>query len=76
MGAPTYDLNGKRLVHFAVFKKHIGFYPDPDGIVAFKDKLKEYKTSKGTVLLPLNKHLPLELIREMAEYRVKSQQNK
>jgi len=48
MGVPTYDLNGKWLVHFAAFKKHIGFYSDPDGILAFKNKLKEYKTSKGT----------------------------
>ncbi len=74
MGVPTYDLNGKWLVHFAAFKKHIGFYPDPDGILTFKDKLKEYKTSKGTVQFPLNKPLPMELIREMIEYRVKSQQ--
>lgn len=76
MGVPTYDLNGKWLVHFAAFKKHIGFYPDPDGISAFIDKLKEYKTSKGTVQFPLNKPLPVELIREMIEYRVKSQKNK
>ena len=72
MGIPTYDLNGKWLVHFAAFKKHIGFYPDPDGISAFKDKLVGYKTSKGTVQFPLNKPLPMELIREMVEYRVKS----
>lgn len=74
MGIPTYDLNGKWLVHFAAFKKHIGFYPDPDGILAFQDRLKGYKTSKGTVQFPLNKPLPMELIREIIEYRVKSQQ--
>lgn len=76
MGVPTYDLNGKWLVHFAAFKKHIGFYPDPDVISAFKDRLKDYKTSKGTVQFPLDKPLPMGLIREMIEYRVKSQQIK
>jgi len=30
---PTFDLNGKHLVHFAGFKKHIGFYPVPSAMV-------------------------------------------
>jgi uncharacterized protein YdhG (YjbR/CyaY superfamily) len=34
------------MVHFAGFKKHIGFYPQPEGIAAFKEKLSGYKTSK------------------------------
>ena len=33
---PTFKLNGKNLVHFAAFKNHIGFYPIPSGIEAFK----------------------------------------
>ncbi len=73
MGIPTYDRNGKWLVHFAAFKKHIGFYPDPDGIQAFQDKLAGYKTSKGTVQFPLDQPLPVGLIREMIEYRAKAQ---
>lgn len=73
MRMPTFDLNGKWLVHFAGFEKHIGFYPQPEGIIAFKDKLKEYKTSKGTVQFPLNKPLPTGLIREIVEFRVKEQ---
>lgn len=73
MRMPTYDLNGKWLVHFAGFEKHIGFYPQPEGIVAFKDKLTDYKTSKGAVQFPLDKPLPLELIREIIRYRVENQ---
>lgn len=73
MGIPTYDLNGKWLVHFAAFKKHIGFYPDPDGIRAFQDKLAGYKTSKGAVQFPHDQPLPLGLIREIIEYRAKTQ---
>lgn len=37
MSMPTYDLNGKWLVHFAAYKKHIGFFPQPEGITAFID---------------------------------------
>lgn len=73
MRMPTYDLNGKWLVHFTGFEKHIGFYPQPEGIIAFKDKLKEYKTTKGAVQFPLNKPLPVELIREIIKLRVKEQ---
>jgi len=75
MRMPTYDLNGKWLVHFAGFKKHIGFYPQPEGISAFKEKLSGYKTSKGAVQFPLNKPLPIDLIREIVSFRV-NQQNK
>ena len=70
---PTYDLNGKWLVHFAGFEKHICFYPQPTGIVAFKEKLTNYKTSKGTVQFPLNKPLPTDLIREIVRFRVDEQ---
>lgn len=73
MRIPTYDLNGKWLVHFAGFEKHIGFYPQPEGIAAFRGKLKSYKTSKGSVQFPLNKPLPLDLIREIVAFRVKEQ---
>lgn len=72
MGIPTFDLNGKWLVHFAAFTNHIGFYPQPDTIVVFKEKLREYKTSKGTIQFPLSKPLPLNLIKEMIFYRVKT----
>lgn len=73
MRMPTYDLNGKWLVHFAAFSKHIGFYPQPEGIVAFKDQLKPYKTTKGTIQFPLNEPLPMDLIREIIIYRVNEQ---
>ena len=63
-GIPTYKLNGN-LVHFAGFKKHIGFYPTPAGIEKFRDKLSKYKLSKGTIQFPINKPLPLDLIRKI-----------
>ena len=67
---PTFTLNGN-LVHFAGFKNHIGFYPTPTGIEAFKDELSAYKGAKGSVQFPLDQPMPLSLIRRMVEYRVR-----
>lgn len=69
-GIPTFKLKGN-LVHFAAFKKHIGFYPTPSGIAAFKHQLSEYAISKGTVKFPLNKPIPYELINRIVAFRVK-----
>ncbi len=51
---PTFTLNGN-LVHFAAFKKHIGFYPAPTGIETFKDELSVYEGAKGSVRFPLER---------------------
>jgi uncharacterized protein YdhG (YjbR/CyaY superfamily) len=67
---PTFKLNGN-LVHFAAFKNHIGFYPVPSGIEAFKEELSPYIAGKGTVQFPLDKPVPYELIRKVTEFRVK-----
>lgn len=67
---PTFTLNGN-LVHFAAFKNHIGFYPTPAGIQAFKEELSRYKGAKGSVQFPLDEPLPVELIRRIVEHRVK-----
>ena len=67
---PTFTLNGN-LVHFAGFKNHIGFYPTPTGIEAFKDELSAYKGAKGSVQFPLDQPMPLPLIRRIGEYRVR-----
>ncbi|MGG4478959.1 iron chaperone [Paenibacillus illinoisensis] len=67
---PTYALHGN-LVHFAAYKNHIGFYPAPSGIEAFRDELSVYKGAKGSVQFPLNQPLPEELIRRIVEFRLK-----
>ena len=66
---PTFILNGN-LVHFAAFKNHIGFYPTPSGINTFKNELSKYKTSKGAIQFPLNKPLPLPLIKKIVRFRI------
>ncbi len=65
---PAYTLCGP-LVYFAAFKNHIGFYPTPAGTETFAERLSAYKTSKGAIQLPLNKPLPLDLIREIVQFR-------
>jgi uncharacterized protein YdhG (YjbR/CyaY superfamily) len=67
---PTFDLNGKHLVHFAGFAKHVGFYPVPSGMAAFAEELKPYKQGKGSVQFPLGQPLPTDLIRRIVEFRV------
>ena len=66
---PTFTLNGKYLVYFAGFKKHIGFYPAPVGIEEFKDQLSGFKTGKGSVQFPLDSPMPLDLIRSIVKFR-------
>jgi uncharacterized protein YdhG (YjbR/CyaY superfamily) len=66
---PTFTLKGN-LVHFAAFKKHIGFYPAPRGIEAFKDELAVYEGAKGSVRFPLDKPIPFDLIRRIVRFRV------
>lgn len=66
---PTFTLNGN-LVHFAGYANHIGFYPTPSGIEAFKKELSVYKGAKGSVQFPLDESLPLELVTKIVQFRV------
>ena len=65
---PTFELHGN-LVHFAAFKRHIGFYPAPQGIEAFQEELSAYKGAKGSVQFPLNQPMPYDLISRIVQFR-------
>jgi uncharacterized protein YdhG (YjbR/CyaY superfamily) len=67
---PAYSYQ-KILVTFAVFKKHIGFYPMPSAIKAFAKELTKYKTAEGSVQFPHDLPLPLTLIKKIVRFRVK-----
>ena len=67
---PTFALKGN-LVHFAAFKKHIGFYPTPTGIEKFKNELSVYEGAKGSVRFPLDQSVPFDLISKIVKFRVK-----
>ncbi len=73
---PTFVLYKRNLVHFAAFKNHIGFYPTPSAIIAFKDELTPYKQSKGAIQFPINEPIPLDLVRRIVEFRVKENLDK
>ena len=62
---PTF-WKGQNLIHFAAFKKHIGLYPGGEATEVFAERLTEFDTGKGTIRLPHDKDLPLELIRDIA----------
>jgi uncharacterized protein YdhG (YjbR/CyaY superfamily) len=70
-GMPAYKMNGKPLVYFAGFKKHIGFYATPTGHAEFAKELSSYKQGKGSVQFPLDKPIPYELIKRIVVFRVK-----
>ena len=67
---PAYQLNGM-LVYFAGYENHVGFYPTPSGIEAFKKELAVYKGAKGSVQFPIDKPLPLGLIKKIVQFRIK-----
>lgn len=66
---PAYEFKGP-LVYFAAYKNHIGFYPAGSGIEEFKERLADYKTSKGTIQFPLDKPVPWDLIIDIVKFRV------
>lgn len=70
-GIPTFKLNNKNLVHFAAFKNHIGFYPTPSAIVAFKKELSQYKQAKGSVQFSIDKPIPFDIVKRIVAFRVK-----
>lgn len=74
-GMATFVLHGN-LVHFSGQKQHLGFHPSPSAIVAFANRLGDYKYSKGTVQLPYEKPMPYDLIEEMVMFRVQEQLKK
>lgn len=68
-GMPAYKLNGP-VVYFAGYEHHIGFYPTGSGIAAFTKEIAKYKSSKGAVQFPLDKPIPVTLVKQMVKFKV------
>jgi len=66
---PTFMFKNKNLIHFAAYKNHIGIYPGPEVIVIFEKELSNYKTSKGAIQIALSSEPPLDLIKNIVNYR-------
>jgi len=67
---------GKVLVYYAAHKGHIGFYPTSSPMVAFKDELAAFKTSKGAIQFPIDKPIPKKLVKDIVKYRLTQVQEK
>ena len=69
-GMPAFSYR-RILVTFAAFRHHIGFYPTPSAITAFAKELARFKTARGSIQFPLDRPLPLSLVRKMTVFRVR-----
>ena len=69
-GMPAFSYR-RILVTFAAFKHHIGFYPTPSAVRAFAKDLSKFARAKGSIQFPLEKPLPLRLIRKITEFSVR-----
>lgn len=68
-GIPSYYLKHP-ILHIAAFKTHIGVYPGSEAIVAFKEELSPYKTSEGTIRIPLSEEIPFGLIEKIIRFNL------
>jgi uncharacterized protein YdhG (YjbR/CyaY superfamily) len=66
---PSFFLKGN-LIHFAAWKDHIGIYPTPSGTEAFREEISIYESAKGSIKLPIDQPMPLELIGKIVRFRV------
>jgi len=69
-GMPAFS-HHRILVTFAAFEHHIGFYPTPSAVKAFAKELSKFATASSSIQFPLDKPLPLALIRKITEFRVR-----
>ncbi len=69
-GMPYYGYKG-RLAYFRLWKNHIGLYIPPPVIEEHKRELKSYETARATVRLPLERKLPVALVKKLITARKK-----
>ena len=70
-GIPTFTLNGRYLIYFAAYKKHLSLYPAPSGIPEFEADLAAYQAGKGTLQFPYGQPIPFDLIRRIVKFRAR-----
>lgn len=67
---PVFNQDGRYLVYFSGWKQHVSLYPIPDGDAEFQKLIKTYESGKGTLKFPLNKPIPYEVIKKVAQQHV------
>jgi uncharacterized protein YdhG (YjbR/CyaY superfamily) len=68
----AFELNGKNIIHFAGWKKHVSLYPVPAGSEAFERQIAKYVDGKGTIKFPLDEPLPLKLIERVVKLHLEA----
>ncbi|HXF86055.1 MAG TPA: DUF1801 domain-containing protein [Anaerolineales bacterium] len=66
----AFELNGRNLVYFAGWKRHVSLYPIPVGDEAFEEEISRYMDGKGTLKFPLDEPLPMKLIEKFIRLHV------
>ena len=61
----AFELNGKNIIHFAGWKKHISLYPIPAGDETFEKEASKYADGKGTMKFPLDEPMPMKLVNQV-----------
>ena len=74
-GIPTFEYKGP-LVWFAAFSNHCSLFPTASVIEAYKNELKGFSTSKGTIHFPMDKPLPTALVKKLVKARVAQNESK
>jgi uncharacterized protein YdhG (YjbR/CyaY superfamily) len=74
-GIPTFTYKGP-LVWFAAFSNHCSLFPGSSVVKAFKNELKDFHTSKGTIRFPVDKTLSAALVKKLVKARIAEQERK
>jgi uncharacterized protein YdhG (YjbR/CyaY superfamily) len=69
-GIPTFKINGKYLIYFAGFQKHVSIYPANDELEKAVKDVSKYRVSKGTMQFKLSEPIPYDLIREVVSFKL------
>ena len=75
---PTFydEKSRENLIHFAAFKNHLGIYPGDLSLAPFRDRLKDYRTTKGAIQFPYDRPIDYDLISYITKWRVKAVEEK
>ncbi len=74
-GMPMFKYKGM-LVGFAAFSKHCSLFPGAGPIAELQDELKDFPTSKGTIQFPMDKPLPVALVKKLVKARIAENERK
>ncbi len=68
---PCFKLNGKYLIYFAGYEKHVSLYPVPRTTASLAKEISPYVAGKGTIKFPLSEPIPYDLIKKIAKAHVR-----